>query len=135
SVYFPERVVPMLPKRISNDLCSLRPQENRPALAVRMVIDADGRKKRHTFHRVMMRSAARLAYPQAQAAIDGKTDETTGPILDTVLKPLWAAYAAVKKARGNRAPLDLDLPERKILLDENSNVASVIVPPRLDAHR
>ncbi len=135
SVYFPDRVVPMLPERISNDLCSLRPNENRPALAVRMVIGADGRKKSHTFHRVMMRSAAKLAYPQAQAAIDGAPDETTGPLLDKVLRPLWGAYALVKKARETRAPLDLDLPERKILLDENSNIASVIVPPRLDAHR
>ena len=80
SVYFPDRVVPMLPERISNDLCSLRPDEDRPALAVRMVLGPDGHKKRHTFHRVMMRSRAKLAYAQAQAAIDGHTDETTGPI-------------------------------------------------------
>src|SRR6476659_11331058 len=69
SVYFPDQVVPMLPERISNDLCSLRPNEDRAALAVRMVIDADGRKRSHTFHRVLMRSAAKLSYPQAQAAI------------------------------------------------------------------
>jgi ribonuclease R len=135
SVYFPDRVVPMLPERISNDLCSLRPLENRPALAVRMVIDKNGRKTDHSFHRVLMRSAARLAYPQAQAAIDGKTDEITGPILETILKPLWAAYTAVKKARDAREPLDLDLPERKIILDQNGAVDRVIVPPRLDAHR
>ena len=72
SVYFPDRVVPMLPERISNDLCSLRPREDRPALAVRMIIGADGRKNAATrFHRVMMRSAAKLSYQQAQAAIDG----------------------------------------------------------------
>ena len=135
SVYFPDRVVPMLPERISNDLCSLRAHENRPALAVRMVIGADGRKKSHTFHRVMMRSAAKLAYPQAQAAIDGETDDVTAPLLEPVLKPLWAAYAAVKKARNARQPLDLDLPERKILLDENGAVDRVILPPRLDAHK
>lgn len=135
SVYFPDRVVPMLPERISNDLCSLRAGEDRPALAVRMVFDANGKKKRHGFHRVLMRSAAKLAYPQAQAAIDGRPDDVTGPILDAVLKPLWAAYRALAKARDARAPLDLDLPERKILLDENSAVSSVIVPPRLDAHR
>jgi ribonuclease R len=135
SVYFPDRVVPMLPERISNNLCSLRPLENRPALAVRMVIDSNGRKKSHTFHRVMMRSAARLSYQQAQAAIDGRIDDVTGPILEKVLKPLWAAYRAIKKARDTREPLELDLPERKILLDENSNVASIIVPSRLDAHR
>ncbi len=80
SVYFPGRVVPMLPERISNDLCSLRQGEERPAMAIRMWIDAKGRKTRHTVHRVMMRSAAKLSYEQAQAAIDGRPDDTTGPL-------------------------------------------------------
>ena len=80
STYFPDRVVPMLPERISNDLCSLRPGEDRAALAVRMVIGADGRKRSHTFHRVLMRSAARLHYAQAQDAIDGHPDGTTEPL-------------------------------------------------------
>ncbi|MFL5176409.1 MAG: ribonuclease R [Microvirga sp.] len=135
SVYFPDRVVPMLPERISNDLCSLRPREDRPALAVRMIIGADGRKKRHRFHRVMMRSAAKLSYGQAQAAIDGRPDDETGPLLDPVLRPLWAAYEMIKKARRVRAPLDLDLPERKILLKPDGTVDRVLVPERLDAHR
>ncbi len=135
SVYFPDRVVPMLPERISNDLCSLRPKEDRPALAVRMVIGNDGRKKRHSFHRILMRSAAKLAYAKAQAAIDGHPDETTDPLLNDVLRPLYAAYACVKAARDARAPLDLDLPERKILLKSDGTVDKVIVPERLDAHR
>ncbi|HZH51624.1 MAG TPA: ribonuclease R [Microvirga sp.] len=135
SVYFPDRVVPMLPERISNDLCSLRPHEDRPALAVRMVIGPDGRKKSHSFHRVMMRSAAKLSYQQAQAAIDGRPDETTKPILDSILGPLWAAYAAVKKARDIREPLFLDLPERKIVLKDDGTVDRVYVPERLEAHR
>ncbi len=135
SVYFPDRVVPMLPERISNDLCSLREKENRPALAVRMWLAKDGRKIRHSFHRVMMKSAAKLSYNQAQAAIDGAPDETTGPLLETVLQPLWAAYAALKTARDGRGPLDLDLPERKLLLKPDGSVDRVIVPPRLDAHR
>lgn len=135
SVYFPDRVVPMLPERISNDLCSLRPQEDRPALAVRMTIAPDGRKSGHSFHRILMRSTAKLSYAQAQAAIDGQPDDTTGPLLDGVLKPLYAAYASVKKARDARQPLDLDLPERKILLKADGTVDRVIVPPRLDAHR
>jgi ribonuclease R len=135
SVYFPDRVDPMLPERISNDLCSLRPQEDRPALAVRMTLAADGRKLRHAFHRIMMRSAAKLAYQQAQAAIDGQPDDITGPLLESVLKPLWAAYGALKIAREKRAPLDLDLPERKILLKPDGTVDRVVVPPRLDAHR
>src|SRR5581483_7917965 len=135
SVYFPDRVVPMLPERISNDLCSLRPNEDRAALAVRMVIAADGRKKSHTFHRVLMRSAAKLNYTQAQDAIDGRTDEVTSGLIDPVLRPLYAAYAAVKRARAERAPLDLDLPERKILLKLDGTVDRVVIPPRLDAHR
>ncbi|HEX7882598.1 MAG TPA: ribonuclease R [Afipia sp.] len=135
SVYFPDRVVPMLPERISNDLCSLKPSEPRGALAVRMVIDKDGRKRSHTFHRVLMRSAAKLNYAQAQAAIDGRPDDTTGPLLETILKPLYDAYALVKRARNERDPLDLDLPERKILLKTDGTVDRVVTPERLDAHR
>lgn len=134
SVYFPDRVVPMLPERISNNLCSLREGEDRPALAVKMFFAADGRKIRHSFHRVIMRSAARLAYPQAQAAIDGVTDDKTAPILETILRPLWNAYAVLKRGRDTREPLELDLPERKIILKEDGTVDRVIVPPRLAAH-
>ena len=135
SVYFPDRVVPMLPERISNDLCSLREGEDRPAMAVRMTFSAEGRKIRHSFHRVMMKSAAKLAYPQAQAAIDGVPDDKTGPILGTVLKPLWDAYAVLKRGRDARQPLELELPERKIVLKEDGTVDRVLVPERLDAHK
>ena len=135
SVYFPDRVVPMLPERISNDLCSLVPGEPRGALAVRMVIGNDGRKRSHGFHRILMRSAAKLHYAQAQAAIDGRPDDTTGPLLGPILKPLYDAYAVVKRARDERDPLDLDIPERKILLKADGTVDRVIVPERLDAHK
>ena len=135
SVYFPDRVVPMLPERISNDLCSLRPNEDRPALAVRMVIGADGRKRSHTFHRVMIRSAAKLSYEEAQFAVSGRADELTDPLVDPVLKPLYAAYETVRRARDERSPLDLDVPERKILLKGDGSVDRVIVPPRLESHR
>ncbi len=135
SVYFPDRVVPMLPERISNDLCSLRPREDRAALAVRMVIGADGRKRSHTFHRVMMRSAAKLSYEQAQLAIGGRADEITETLVKPVLKPLYAAYETLVRARNERQPLDLDLPERKILLTANGMVDRVIRPERLEAHR
>jgi ribonuclease R len=135
SVYFPDRVVPMLPERISNDLCSLRAGQDRPALAVRVVIGADGRKHSHSFHRVLMRSAARLSYVQAQEAISGRPDDVTGPLFASVLEPLYAAYAALKRAREDRGPLDLDLPERKILLKADGTVDRVITPERLEAHR
>ena len=135
SVYFPDRVVPMLPERISNDLCSLRPREDRAAVAVRMVIGADGRKRSHTFHRIMMRSAARLSYEQMQVAIGGRTDEDTAPLIAPVLAPLYAAYEALKHARAERQPLDLDLPERKILLKADGTVDRVVIPERLEANR
>ena len=135
SVYFPDRVVPMLPERISNDLCSLKEGVDRPALAVKMTFSAEGRKIRHSFHRIMMRSAAKLAYRQAQAAIDGAPDDVTRPVLETALKPLWAAYAVLKRGRDSRQPLELDLPERKILLKPDGTVDKVIVPERLDAHK
>ena len=135
SVYFPDRVVPMLPERISTDLGSLRPAEDRPALAVRMILGADGRKRSHSFHRVLMRSHAKLHYAQAQAAIDGQVDDTTAPILDSILRPLWAAYESAARARDERAPLDLDLPERKIVLKPDGTVDRVVVPQRLAAHR
>ena len=135
SVYFPDRVVPMLPERISNDLCSLREGEDRPALAVRMVFSKEGRKAGHTFHRVMMKSAAKLSYQQAQAAIDGRTDDKTGPLLEPILKPLWEAYRIMTIGRDRRQPLELDMPERKILLKSDGTVDKVIVPERLDAHR
>jgi ribonuclease R len=100
-----------------------------------MVIGHDGRKRSHSFHRILMRSAAKLSYAQAQAAIDGRPDNTTGPLLDAILKPLYDAYAIVKRARDERDPLDLDIPERKILLKADGTVDRVIVPERLDAHK
>jgi len=124
-----------LPERISNDLCSLKEDQPRGCLAVRMVFDKDGRKLKHRFFRALMRSAAGLTYEQAQAAIDGRPDEVTTPLLDAVLRPLWGAYASLVISRTERAPLDLDLPERKILLDDQGRVRTVVTPPRLDAHR
>ncbi len=135
SVYFPDRVVPMLPERLSNDLCSLREGEERPCLAVRMIFDARGKKRSHTFMRAVMRSAAKLAYEEAQAAIDGNPSPKCVPLMKTALEPLWRAYAAVKIAREERGPLDLDLPERKIVLDSEGRVERVRIPERLDAHR
>jgi ribonuclease R len=135
SVYFPDRVVPMLPERISNDLCSLREREERPCLAARMVFDRHGNKKSHTFLRGMMRSAAKLSYQEAQAAIDGRPSDRAASLLEAALKPLWSAYAALAAARDRRAPLDLDLPERKIVLDDQGRVERVMTPERLEAHR
>jgi ribonuclease R len=135
SVYFPDRVVPMLPERISNDLCSLKAHEDRPALACTMTFSAKGNKRNHRFERVVIRSHADLSYEQAQAAIDGKPDSVTEPLLDAVVRPLWQAYFCLAKARRRRGPLELDLPERKITLNDKGMIDKITTPERLDAHR
>ncbi len=134
SVYFPGRVVPMLPERISNDLCSLREGEDRPALAVRMTFDASGRKTGHRFHRIMMRSALKLSYEEAQAAADGKPGKAARPLRETI-DHLWQAYAVLSKGRAAREPLEIEIPERKVLLKPDGSVDRIFVPPRLDAHK
>lgn len=135
STYFPDRVVPMLPDILSGDLCSLHEHVDRACMAVRMRIDAHGAKISHRFTRGLMRSQASLHYAQVQAAIDGQADEKTAPLLEPVLKPLYAAYAALVQARAARQPLDLDLPERKIVLDDAGKVTSVAYYERFDAHK
>ncbi len=135
STYFPDRVVPMLPERISNDVCSLREGEDRPALACFMTFDAQGNKRSHRFARVIMRSAAFLSYEQAQAAIDGRPDEATAPLLDSVLKPLWSCHDTLMAARRRRGPLELDIPERKLILDATGLIERVVSPERLEAHK
>ncbi len=135
STYFPDRVVPMLPDRLSGDLCSLHEGVDRPCLAVRMVIDAGGRKIAHRFVRGLMRSAASLTYEEAQEAQDGMPSDRAGPLLPTVIAPLYAAYEALKRARATRQPLELDLPERRIVLSDDGRVTSVAFRTRFDAHR
>ncbi len=132
SVYFPDRVVPMLPEKLSNDLCSLRPDEDRPALAVHLWIDTNGRKRRHRFVRAIMRSAARLTYRQLQNAQDGLGAEG---VPDGVREPLYAAYHALRRARQARGTLDLDLPERRIVMNAEGRIESVAPRHRYDSHR
>ena len=134
STYFPDRVVPMLPDILSGDLCSLHEGVDRPCLALRMVIGADGTKRAHDFHRAMMRSCASLSYEQAQAADEGQHDSVTEPLAED-LAALFAVYRALKTARDRRQPLDLDLPERQIVLSEEGRVTSVAFKERFDAHR
>lgn len=135
SVYLPDRVVPMLPERLSNDLCSLREKEERPCLAVRMVFDRNGRKKSHRFIRGWMKSHAKLSYQDAQAALDGKGDGTAARIRKDILDPLWGAYKALAKERDRREPLEIDAPERKVKVDEAGNVTGVETRERLDTMR
>ena len=135
STYFPDRVVPMLPDRLSGDLCSLHEGVPRACIAVRMRVDAEGNKIDHRFVRGLMRSAASLNYQEVQAAVDGTPDARTSPLLEPVLEPLFQAYQALVRARERRQPLDLDLPERKIVLTDDGTVLSVNFRDRLDAHR
>ncbi|PWR18456.1 ribonuclease R [Zavarzinia aquatilis] len=135
SAYFPDRVVPMLPEELSTDLCSLIEGEDRAALALHLWLDSEGNKIRHRFSRALIRIAAGVHYAQAQEAIDGKTDEMTGPLLEPVLKPLWAAWKAVMIAREKREPLEIDAPERVIRLGASGHVLSIEPRARLDAHR
>ena len=135
SVYFPDRVEPMLPEVLSNGLCSLREGENRACLAVRMVFGADGRKRSHKFVRGLMRSAAKLSYEQAQAAADGQPDEKTQPILSTIIAPLYAAYAVMLKGRTARSPLAIESMERRIIISQEGEVDSITPRASLAAHK
>ena len=131
SVYFPDLVVPMLPHQLSSDMCSLRAGEDRAAMACHLTINAQGKVTAWRFTRAVIRVAAVLAYEDAQAAIDGTKDNA---LLEPALKPLWACWALLRKARQARDPLALDLPERRVVLDEMGKIVSVAVRERLDAH-
>ncbi|WP_119459539.1 ribonuclease R [Rhodospirillaceae bacterium SYSU D60014] len=135
SAYFPDRVVPMLPEALSNGLCSLKPKEERPCLAVEMIIDREGKKRRHRFIRGLMRSAARLTYEQVQQARDGAPDDMTGPLVEPVIAPLYNAFAALQMARERRGTLELDIAERRVILGEDGHVERIEPRLRLDSHK
>ncbi|HEY8873401.1 MAG TPA: VacB/RNase II family 3'-5' exoribonuclease, partial [Stellaceae bacterium] len=142
SVYFPDRVVPMLPEALSNDLCSLVPGADRPCLAVHLWIDGAARKRRHRFECGVMRSAARLTYDAVQAARDGhppgqadQPPETPFPLAPDRLLALYGAFAALDRMRRARGALVLDLPEHRIVLDGDRRPIAIIPRTRLDSHR
>jgi len=152
SVYFPDRVMPMLPEELSADICSLKEGEDRAAMACHLKIDREGNLKSWRFTRAKVRIAANIAYEDAQAAIDAASEErievssptcsmpdVEGPVprelVATALKPLWACWRALFAARQKRDPLELDLPERRVVLDEKGRIASIAPRDRLDAHR
>lgn len=136
SVYLPDRVIPMLPEALSNGWCSLNPGEDRPCLMVRMWISREGKKLRHSFHRAMMRSAARLTYNRVQQARNkGLSGEGDGEIPSGVVTPLYGAFAALLQSREHRGAIDLDMPERRIVLAKDGSVERVEQRKRLDSHR
>ncbi|HEX2885527.1 ribonuclease R [Vineibacter terrae] len=135
SVYFPDRVVPMLPEELSNGWCSLRPHEDRPTLVAEMWIDAHGHLLRHRFHRALIRSAARLTYTRVQQARDGHPDREIAPLMREAIEPLYGAYAVLLQARQARGTIDLDLPERLVSLDQEGRIATIRLRERFDSHR
>ncbi len=165
SVYFPDRVVPMLPETLSANICSLKQSEDRAALACHLQVSRDGQLRSWRFSRARVRIAANIAYEDAQAAIDAVERapsaeeleerpelasspcalaelEAIGPapafppeLVETTLRPLWECWRALYAARDKRAPLDLDLPERRVVLDEKGRIVSVAPRERLDAHK
>ncbi|MDD3183036.1 MAG: ribonuclease R [Alphaproteobacteria bacterium] len=135
STYFADRVVPMLPEALSNELCSLKPHVNRACMAVHMWIDKEGELTKWKFERGVMKSHARLTYEQVQTAMDGQPDETTSPLLETVIKPLYGAYACLMSARLKRGTLELELPERKVMIGQDGYVNAIIMRERLESHK
>ena len=135
SVYFPDQVIPMLPEELSNGLCSLKPKEERPCLAVHIWINTNGQILRHKFVRGLMKSHARLTYNQVQAAIDGTLDDLTAPLFETVIKSLYGAYQALSRERSDREPLDLEFPEKRIILDKGGKLLEVQTRLRHDSHK
>jgi ribonuclease R len=128
SVYFPDRVVPMLPEVLSADVCSLKEGEDRAAMACHLRIDAEGKVTKFRFTRALVRIAHNIAYEDAQAAVDsGNPPE--------YLANLWDAWRALAAARAARDPLELELPERRVVLDEQGRIAEIAIRERLDAHR
>jgi len=132
SVYFPDRVVPMLPEALSTDVCSLKQDVDRGALVCHLQIDAKGQMRSSRFTRAIVRLSGNIAYEDAQAAIDGKMQH---PQTDKALKPLWDCWKLLAKARDDREPLNLDLPEKRVVLDDDGKIAEIAVRERLDAHR
>lgn len=136
SVYFPDQVVPMLPETLSAGVCSLKAGQDRAAMACHLVIDKHGKVTSWRFTRALVRLHANIAYERAQAAYDADTpDEGWDADVLPSLKNLWGCWKLLAKARAARAPLDLDLPERQVILDEQGGIAEIRVRERLDAMR
>ncbi len=132
SVYFPDQVVPMLPEALSADACSLKAGTDKAVLAATLHVAANGEIHRWSFHRARIRVVENLAYETAQAVMDGKAES---PLKEAVLEPLWGCWQSLMKAREARSPLDLELPEKRVVLDAEGRVAGIVVRERLDAHR
>ncbi|NRD90315.1 ribonuclease R [Sphingopyxis sp. BSNA05] len=132
SVYFPDRVVPMLPEALSTDVCSLKQDVERAALVCHVTVNAKGQVTGSRFTRAIVKLAGNIAYEDAQAAMDGKLDH---PLKSKALEPLWNCWKLLAKARDEREPLNLDLPEKRVVLDDQGKIVEIAIRERLDAHR
>lgn len=135
SIYFPDRVIPMLPEALSNGLCSLKPHEDRACLAVHLWINKTGKLLKHRFVRGLMQSAQRLTYRETQDAFDGKETRLSQTFVKNIIQPLYSAYDALNKERTKRDPLNLDLPEERIYLNKQGKIEKISPRPRFDSHR
>ena len=135
SVYFPGFVIPMLPEELSNDLCSLRPHEDRPTMVAHMWIDADGKLKKYKFTRAVIHSHARLTYNQVQEALNGDIPDVVKPVMETTIAPLFMAYKALLKNRSKRGALDLDVPETVIMMDDTGEITKIDKRSRFESHQ
>lgn len=135
SVYFPDRVVPMLPEALSNEMCSLKPGVDRACMVIEMILSSHGKIKSHRVKRGLMRSRARLTYNQVQKAIEGEGDAVTAPLKESVILPLYGAYQSLLKARKQRGTLEIDMPERQIIFNTNGTIKEIKLRERFDSHK
>jgi ribonuclease R len=133
SVYFPDRVVPMLPEALSNGWCSLRPNEDRGCLYCEFHIDSGGSLTKFRFGRGIMKSAARLTYEQVQAHHEAGTAPDGVP--DALLPHLYGAFRALLADRARRGTLELEVPERRVMLSPEGKVLGVVPRARLSSHK
>ena len=135
SVYFPDRVVPMLPEVLSNGLCSLNPKVDRLCMVCDMRVGPDGHISQATFYEGVMRSAARLTYSQVSAYLTGESRDGVPKAQHTVLGNLHSLYKVFAQARQKRGAIELDLPNTRFELNEDGEIANIATVPRNDAHR
>lgn len=135
SVYFPDQVVPMLPEKLSNDLCSLRPKEDRPCVGTHIWIDRQGQMLRYKFFRGYMKSAGKLTYRDVQASIEGQPNDIAPRLQKELIPNLYKAYKCLDKAREQRGTLDLDLPEQKVILNDDGSIKTILARARFESHK
>lgn len=138
SSYFPGHVVPMLPAKLSDDLCSLKPNVSRLALVLKLFMDKSGKVKNYEFQEAVIKSHARLTYGQVQSLIDtdfNNSDKEYAPIIVNMLKEAYHLAELLLEGRRKQGVLDLDIPEVEVLVNEKGGVEDLVYSQRLFAHR